>query len=334
MKAIGFNAAGPIDGVGALVEFDAPEPELRDHDLLVDVRAVSMNPVDTKVRNNMAPESGTRILGYDAAGVVTAVGSKAGLFKPGDEVFYAGDLTRQGTNAALHAVDERIVGRKPTSLNFTEAAALPLTAITAWELMFDSLRLEEGGGEGETILVIGGAGGVGSILIQLVKALTRLTVVTTASRPQTEDWVRKMGADHVINHHEPLAAQLETLNLVPRYVAGLTATDQHFEALVNLLQPRGHLALIDDPGPVDISIMKLKALTLSWEFMFTRSMYETDDMIVQHELLNRVADMVDAATLLTTATHHGGTMSVKTLTAAHVLQESGRAIGKTVLDGF
>jgi zinc-binding alcohol dehydrogenase family protein len=293
-----------------------------------------MNPVDTKVRNNMAPESGTRILGYDAAGVVTAVGSKAGLFKPGDEVFYAGDLTRQGTNAALHAVDERIVGRKPTSLNFTEAAALPLTAITAWELMFDSLRLEEGGGEGETILVIGGAGGVGSILIQLVKALTRLTVVTTASRPQTEDWVRKMGADHVINHHEPLAAQLETLNLVPRYVAGLTATDQHFEALVNLLQPRGHLALIDDPGPVDISIMKLKALTLSWEFMFTRSMYETDDMIVQHELLNRVADMVDAATLLTTATHHGGTMSVKTLTAAHVLQESGRAIGKTVLDGF
>ena len=334
MKAIGFNAAGPIDGVGALVEFDAPKPELRDHDLLVDVRAVSMNPVDTKVRNNMAPESGTRILGYDAAGVVTAVGSKAGLFKPGDEVFYAGALTRQGTNAALHAVDERIVGRKPTSLNFTEAAALPLTAITAWELMFDSLRLEEGGGEGETILVIGGAGGVGSILIQLVKALTRLTVVTTASRPQTEDWVRKMGADHVINHHEPLAAQLETLNLVPRYVAGLTATDQHFEALVNLLQPRGHLALIDDPGPVDISIMKLKALTLSWEFMFTRSMYETDDMIVQHELLNRVADMVDAATLLTTATHHGGTMSVKTLTAAHVLQESGRAIGKTVLDGF
>lgn len=334
MKAIGFNAAGPIDGEGALLEFDAPEPELRARDLLVDVRAVSMNPVDTKVRNNMAPESGPRILGYDAAGIVTQAGSDASLFKPGDEVFYAGDLTRQGTNAARHAVDERIVGRKPTSLNFAEAAALPLTAITAWELMFDSLGLVEEGGDGDTLLVVGGAGGVGSILIQLAKALTRLTVVATASRPQTEDWVRKMGADHIINHHKPLASQLEELALSPRYVAALTATDQHFEALVDLMRPRGHLALIDDPGPVDISIMKPKALSLSWEFMFTRSMFDTHDIIVQHELLNRVAQMVDAATLVTTATHHGGTMSVDTLTAAHVLQESGRAIGKTVLDGF
>ncbi|MFK7887725.1 MAG: zinc-binding alcohol dehydrogenase family protein [Gammaproteobacteria bacterium] len=334
MRAIGYNAAGPVDGVGALVEFDAPEPALRERDLLVEVRAVSMNPVDTKVRGNMAPEGGTRIIGYDAAGVVTQVGAKASLFNVGDEVFYAGDLTRPGTNAALHAVDERIVGRKPASLNFSDAAALPLTAITAWELMFDSLALHEDGGAGEVMLIVGGAGGVGSILIQLAKALTKLTVVATASRSQTSDWVKKMGADHVINHREPLAAQLETLGLVPRYVAALTATDQHFEALVDLMKPRGHMAMIDDPGPVDISLMKRKALSLSWEFMFTRSMFGTDDMIVQHQLLDRVADMVDASKLVTTATHHGGAMSVETLTAAHVLQQSGRAIGKTVLDGF
>lgn len=331
MKAIGYNQPGPITAADALIEFDAPEPELGDRDLLVEVRAISVNPVDTKVRSNMSPDSGTKIIGYDAAGVVTRIGGNVSLFAVGDEVFYAGDLTRPGTNAQYHAVDERIVGKKPTSIDFAEAAALPLTSITAWELLFDSLGLDEGTGAGESILIIGGAGGVGSILIQLAKQLTALTVIATASRPDTIDWVNKMGADHVINHREPLVEQVNKLGLVPKYVASLTATDQHFPALVELIKPRGHIALIDDPQALDINSMKRKALSFSWEFMFTRSMFQMDDMVKQHQLLNRVSELVDRGDLVTTATQNLGDMSVASLKEAHVLQESGRAIGKTVL---
>ena len=333
MKAIGYNQPGPITAPDALIEFEAETPQLQPHDLLVEVRGISVNPVDTKVRSAMAPDKGTKIIGYDAAGVVRQVGSKAGKFNVGDEVFYAGDLTRPGTNAELHAVDERIVGRKPKSLDFAEAAALPLTSITAWEMLFDCYGLQEGEGNGQSLLVIGGAGGVGSILIQLAKTLTGLTVIATASRPETIAWVEKMGADHVINHRESLVDQVKALGLEPRYVASLTGTDGHFPAILELIQPRGHVALIDDPETVDIKAGKPKSLSFSWEFMFARSMFGMDDMDKQHELLNRVSELIDDGTLISTMNNHLGVMSADTLKAAHELQESGRAIGKTVLDG-
>ena len=334
MKAIGYKKAGPIDAPDSLIAFDAPTPGVGERDLLVEVRAISVNPVDTKVRSAMAPESGTKIIGYDAAGVVKQVGSDVSLFRVGDEVFYAGDLTRPGTNSELHVVDERIVGRKPTRLDFAAAAALPLTTITAWEMLFDSFGLNEGDGAGESILILGGAGGVGSILIQLARKLTGLTVVATASRPDTVEWVKKMGAQHVINHHQSLVEQVAALGLTPRYVASLTATDQHFESVAELIKPRGHIALIDDPKTLDILPLKRKALSVSWEFMFTRSMFQTDDMVKQHQLLNRLASLVDEGAVETTMTRNLGVISVASMQKAHALQESGRAIGKTVLEGF
>lgn len=334
MKAIGYKQNGPITAPNALIEFETEVPALKPLDLLVEVRGISINPVDVKVRANMPPEGDTKILGYDAAGIVRQIGSEVTKFKVGDEVFYAGDITRPGTNAELHLVDERIVGKKPQSLDFAEAAALPLTSITAWELLFDSFKLKEGEGSGESILIIGGAGGVGSILIQLAKKLTNLTVIASASRPETVAWTQKMGADHVINHREPLPNQLQALNLVPRYVAALTATDQHFPAILELIKPRGHVAFIDDPQSLDIKPGKLKSLNFSWEFMFARAMFQTEDIAQQHELLNRVSSLIDQGTLISTMANHLGTMSIETLREAHTQQESGRVIGKNVLDGF
>jgi zinc-binding alcohol dehydrogenase family protein len=334
MKAIGYNQAGPITAPDALIEFEAETPELGPRDLLVEVRGISVNPVDVKVRAIMGPGKGTKVIGYDAAGVVREVGSDVSKFKVGEEVYYAGDFTRPGTNSELHAVDERIVGKKPKSLGFAEAAGFPLTSITAWEILFDSLGVKEGEGKGESLLVIGGAGGVGSILIQLAKKLTGLNVIATASRPETTDWVKKMGADHVINHRESLVDQVKALWIEPRYVASLNGTDGHFPAIIELIKPRGHIALIDDPQSLDINSIKLKALTFSWEFMFTRSMFQTDDIEKQHELLNRVSELIDDGTLISTVTNNLGKVSVETLKEAHVQQESGRVIGKNVLDGF
>ncbi|AOY84909.1 zinc-binding alcohol dehydrogenase family protein [Moorena producens JHB] len=274
MKAIGYNQAGPITAPDALIEFETETPELGSQDLLVEVRGISVNPVDVKVRAKMAPEKGTKVIGYDAAGVVQQVGSDVSKFKVGDEVYYAGDITRPGTNSELHAVDERIVGKKPKSLGFAEAAGFPLTSITAWEILFDCLGVKEGEGKGESILIIGGAGGVGSILIQLAKKLTGLTAIATASRPETIEWVQKMGADHVINHRQSLVDQIKELGLEPRYVASLSGSDGHFPGIIELIKPRGHIAIIDDPQSLDISLIKTKALSFSWEFMFTRSMYE------------------------------------------------------------
>ncbi|MBM9513109.1 zinc-binding alcohol dehydrogenase family protein [Desulfogranum marinum] len=334
MKAIGYIKNGPITASDALIEFEAETPEVGARDLLVEVRGIGVNPVDVKVRTNMAPEKGPKVIGYDAAGVVRQIGSEVSKFKVGDEVFYAGDLTRPGTNSELHAVDERIVGKKPKSLGFAEAAGLPLTSITAWELLFDALRIKEGEGKGESLLIIGGAGGVGSILIQLAKKLTGLTVVATASRPETSEWVTKMGADHVINHRESLVDQMKALGLQPRYVASLTATDQHYSAIIELIKPRGHIALIDDPLSLDIKLGKQKALTISWEFMFTRSMFQTDDIEKQHALLNRVSELIDDGMLISTVTNNLGKISAETLKAAHLQQESGTVIGKNVLEGF
>ncbi len=334
MKAIGYTKLGEIEAKDSLTEFETNIPELRPHDLLIEVKAISVNPVDVKVRMRATPEQNPKVIGYDAAGIVKETGSAVSHFKKGDEVYYAGDITRPGTNSEFHAVDERIVGKKPQSLSFTDAAALPLTSITAWELLFESLGVTENGGQGESLLIIGGAGGVGSILIQLAKKLTALNVIATASRPETVDWVKKMGADTIIDHGKPLNESMTELGIKPHYVASLTATEQHFPAIIDLIAPRGKIALIDDPQSIDIKLGKPKALSFSWEFMFTRSMFETEDMIKQQELLNRVSALIDSGDLITTANSHVGKISAQTLRQAHINQLGGKVIGKQVLEGF
>lgn len=334
MRAIGYTTPGPLSRPDALVELDIETPTPGPRDLLVEVRAVSVNPVDTKVRSGWPTDGGPRVLGYDAAGVVRATGAEVEHFAVGDEVYYAGDITRPGSNAELQCVDERIAALKPKKLDFIDAAGLPLTSITAHEMLFDCFGLKEGDGEGQSLLVVGGAGGVGSILIQLAKRLTGLTVIATASRPETEAWVRRMGADHVVDHRQPLDQGVAALSLAPRFVAALTHTDQHFEAIAKLIAPRGHIALIDDPKVLDILPLKRKSVTVSWEFMFCRPMFGTDDLEVQRRLLERVSQLIDEGRLESTVQHRLGALSVQTLHEAHQLQESARAIGKTVLEGL
>ncbi|MDL5599799.1 zinc-binding alcohol dehydrogenase family protein [Metapseudomonas otitidis] len=337
MKAVAYFQNLPIDHPDALQDIDLPEPTPGPRDLLVEVRAISVNPVDTKIRRNAAPENGQpRVLGWDVSGVVKAVGRDVSLFQPGDEVFYAGALTRPGGNAELHLVDERIVGKRPQSLDFAKSAALPLTAITAWELLFDRLGIVESqADQGQSLLVVGAAGGVGSILVQLARRLTGLTVIGTASRPETQAWVRELGAHHVIDHSQPLAAELKRIGLDSvTHVASLTQTDQHLEQLVEALAPQGKLALIDDPAGLDVLKLKRKSISLHWEFMYTRSMFETADMIEQHKLLNRVSELIDQGVLKTTFGEHYGRIEAANLKRAHALLESGKAKGKIVLEGF
>lgn len=334
MKAIGYHKSLPVTDPMCLEDIEQPMPQPGPRDLRVRVAAVSVNPVDTKVRMRSEPKDGYAVLGFDAAGTVDAIGDAVTDFKVGDPVYYAGDVTRPGTNAEYHLVDERIVGHKPASLTMAEAAALPLTAITAWELLFDCFALDEGGGDGETLLVIGGAGGVGSILIQLARSMTRMQIVATASRDETRDWCLGMGAHQVIDHGRSIAREVADLGIEPAYVASLTASDRHYDDVIDLIRPRGHIGMIDDPGKLDITRMKQKALNFHWEFMFSRPMFQTADMAVQGSLLNRVAEHLDAGRLRTTAVRDLGVMSAATLLEAHRLQESGQAIGKTVLHGF
>ncbi|MDB5654085.1 MAG: NADPH:quinone reductase, partial [Tardiphaga sp.] len=274
MKAVGYTASLPIDAAEALIDFEIAKPEPVGRDIRVAVKAVSVNPVDTKVRKRAAPPAGeTKILGYDAAGIVDAVGPDVTMFKPGDEVFYAGSILRQGTNAEFHLVDERIVGNKPKTLSFAQAAALPLTSITAWELLFDRLGALPGRSvDPRSLLIVGGAGGVGSILIQLARRLTGLTVIATASRPETVKWCQELGAHAVIDHSQPMKPQIKALKLPPvALIASLTGTDDHFPALADILAPQGRIGLIDDPVAVNFSLLKGKAGSLHWESMFTRS---------------------------------------------------------------
>ncbi|ABD07027.1 Alcohol dehydrogenase superfamily, zinc-containing [Rhodopseudomonas palustris HaA2] len=337
MKAVGYAKSLPIDDADALIDVDVARPEPGPRDLRVAVKAISVNPVDFKVRKRAAPPAGQiKILGYDAAGVVESVGSEVTLFRPGDEVFYAGSIGRQGTNAELHLVDERIVGRKPTTLSFAQAAALPLTSITAWELLFDRLGVRPGKAhDPRTLLITGGAGGVGSILIQLARRLTALTVVATASRPQTQAWCRELGADAVIDHSRAMQPQIDALKLPPvALIASLTNTDQHFPALVEILAPQGKVALIDDPATLNPMLLKPKSASLHWEAMFARSTYTTPDMIAQHDLLNEVADLIDAGVLRTTLDQTFGTINAANLRRAHALLESGKSVGKIVLEGW
>ncbi|MDD2159140.1 zinc-binding alcohol dehydrogenase family protein [Pseudomonas sp. MIL19] len=338
MKAVAYYQSLPIDHVDALLDVELPAPTPGPRDLLVEVKAISVNPVDTKIRRNVAPEDGAaKVLGWDASGIVKAVGSDVSLFQPGDRVYYAGAINRAGANSELHVVDERIVGRMPEKLAFAEAAALPLTAITAWELLFERLQVSQGSADlGQSLLIVGAAGGVGSILVQLARQLTGLTVIGTASRPETQAWVRELGAHHVIDHRQPLSEELKRIGINQvTHVASLTQTDQHYAQLVEALAPQGRLALIDDPEqPLDIMPLKRKSLSLHWELMFTRSLFETADMIEQHRLLQRVAELVDAGTLKTTLGEHFGSINAANLRRAHALLESGTARGKIVLEGF
>ncbi len=337
MKAIGYKAPGPIDREDALQDITLETPKAEGRDLLIKVNAVSVNPVDTKLRLSVTPEGGNwRILGFDAAGVVESVGPDVQIFKPGDAVFYAGSIVRPGTNSEYHLVDERIVGCKPASLNDAEAAALPLTAITAWEMLFDRLDVKRPTPQGGNIfLIVGGAGGVGSIAIQLLRALTDLTVIATASRPETQEWVRECGAHHIINHRQPMAPQIEDLALgAPGFVFSTNHSDSHFADIVELIAPQGRFGLIDDPEVLNATALKTKALSLHWELMFTRSLFGTPDMAKQGQLLNEVAKLVDEGHLRSTITEVAGTIDAATLRAAHAQIESGSARGKIVLEGF
>lgn len=337
MKAVGYRQPRPIDDPEALIDIDLPEPEAGGHDLLVEVRAVSVNPVDTKIRSSAGPLDGEyRVLGWDAAGVVRAVGEHVTLFKPGDKVMYAGALLRPGTNAELHLVDERIAGRMPGNLGFEEAAALPLTSLTAWELLFDRLQVaQDATAQTGTLLIVGAGGGVGSIMVQLARKLTGLAVVGTASREKTQEWVRELGAHHVIDHSRPLAEQMADVGIGhARYVASLTHSDQHLPQIVEALAPQGKLGIIDDPATFDILQLKRKSISLHWEFMYTRSMFQTADMIEQHHILGRIADLVERGEIRTTLSEHFGTVNAANLRRAHQLLESGKSCGKIVLSGF
>ena len=337
MKAVACRQSLPADHPQALLDIELPAPEPGPHELLVEVRAISVNPVDTKIRRSLPAEPGDwRVLGWDAAGVVRAVGSQVSLFRPGERVYYAGAIDRPGCNSELHCVDERIVGRMPASLDFAQAAALPLTAITAWELLFERLGVQPGASTaGSTLLVLGAAGGVGSILVQLARQLSDLRVIASYGREASRDWLSGLGVELLLDHRQPLREGLRQLGLeqVER-VASLTHTEQHFAQIVDALAPQGQLGLIDDPQALDILQLKRKSLSLHWEFMFTRSLFATDDLLEQHRLLNRVAELVDAGKLRSTLNQHFGRIEAASLRRAHALLESGEARGKIVLEGF
>ena len=342
MKAIGYTKSLPINDPESLTDIELPQPVATGRDLLVKVKAIAVNPVDYKIRLNVASEDDNyKVIGWDAVGEVIATGEAATQFKPGDAVYYAGDLNRQGTNAEYQLVDERLVGSKPKSLSDAEAAALPLTTITAWELLFEHLSLQQqspGSTEksDEVILVVGAAGGVGSILIQIAKAITGATIIATASRESSQAWVKKLGADHVVDHTKPLQPQIEDLGIGQvTHIASLNGTEYYFESYIDLLAPFGKIAMIDDPSnPLDVMKLKLKSQSLHIEFMFARSMFNAVDMDEQSRLLSRVADLVDQGYIQTTSGKNLGTINAENLKAAHEELESGKAIGKIVLQGF
>lgn len=338
MKAVGYIQPGTIDREDSLIDITLPDPVANGRDVLVEVKAVSVNPVDTKIRNSAAPAEGQshKVLGWDASGIVKAVGPEVTLFQPGDRVWYAGSIVRPGTNSELHLVDERIVGHAPKSLDFAQAAALPLTAITAWEMLFDRLGLVPGKQPSDkTLLIIGASGGVGSIMTQLASRLTSLTVIGTASRPETQAWVKELGAHHVIDHSKPIAEELKRIGFpVVDYVVSLTQTEAHIAQIVEAIAPQGKFGLIDDPAVLDATQFKRKAVSIHWELMFTRSLFGTEDMIGQHRLLNEVAGLVDAGLVRTTLSERFGTINATNLKRAHALIESGKARGKVVLEGW
>ncbi|WP_328786984.1 zinc-binding alcohol dehydrogenase family protein [Streptomyces sp. NBC_00273] len=337
MRAVAYRASLPVEDDESLVDVELPVPRPGPHDLLVRVEAVAVNPVDYKVRRNDDPGGRPKVLGWDAAGTVVAVGDRVELFAVGDEVYYAGAIDRPGTNAQYHVVDESIVGPKPATLSFTDAAALPLTSLTAWEGLFERLGLREGGTgrESGTMLVTAAAGGVGAMVAQLARALTDLTVIGTASRPESAEFARRMGVTHVVDHHRPLPQQVA--EVAPGgldHVFSTAGTDRNLAAYADMLVPFGGIVAIDDFGPVEIGLLKSKSISFHWELMFTRSLYRTPDRARQHDILTRVAGLVDRGALATTATTDLGTVNAAHLRQAHRILESGSAIGKITLTGF
>ncbi len=340
MKAVSYKQPGDIARADSLVDLTLPKPVAPGRDLLVEVMAVSVNPADTKVRADVVsnPNDGDefKILGYDASGIVRAVGEEVTLFNVGDKVYYAGSIARPGTNSEFHLVDERIVGHMPTSLDFAQAAALPLTAITAWEMLFDRFGIAPGKQPTDkSLLIIGAAGGVGSIMTQLARRLTPLTVIGTASRAETQAWVKELGAHHVIDHSQPIAEELERIGIpAVDYVVSLAHTLAHMDQVVRAIAPQGKFGLIDDPAVVDIAPFKTKSVSVHWEMMFTRSLFTTEDMVGQHHLLNEVAQLVDAGVIRTTLAERLGVINAANLKRAHTLIETGKARGKIVLESW
>jgi NADPH2:quinone reductase len=339
MKAVALTRYLPIDNPESLIDVDLPKPRPTGHDLLVAVKAIAVNPVDTKVR---APkdtvESTPRVLGWDAAGVVEDVGPDVSLFRPGDKVFYAGDITRPGANSEWHLIDERLVGPMPSSLSFEEAAALPLTAITAWEALFDRLLVPAPphAMPRQSLLIIGGAGGVGSIAVQLASKVAGLNVIATASRPESEQWVRELGAHQVINHFGDIPEQLKAIGHANvDYVLILNDTDKHFAAAAEVIEPQGTIcSIVENKGALEVGLLKSKSAGFVWEFMFTRSMFKTDDMIEQHYLLAEIARLVDAGIIRTTVNQVLSPINAANLRKAHAMLEAGHMIGKLVLKDF
>ncbi|WP_068621339.1 zinc-binding alcohol dehydrogenase family protein [Paenibacillus tuaregi] len=338
MKAVGLFQYLPIEDPNSLIDAEIEKPVPTGRDLLVKVKAVSVNPVDTKVRAPKArTESELKVLGWDVAGVVEQVGPDSTLFQPGDEVFYAGSIVRQGGNSEFHLVDERIVGMKPASVDFAEAAALPLTAITAWEGLYDRLGVspDKSVNSGKTILIIGAAGGVGSIAVQLARH-AGLTVIGTASRPDSTAWVKEQGADYVINHYDPFMPQLQANGLGQvDYILCLNHTEQHWKGMAEAIAPQGKIcSIVETKESLDLTLLMNKSATFVWEFMFTRSSYQTADMIEQHNLLNEIARLVDQGIIRTTVAQKLAPINAENLRKAHALLETGRTVGKIVLEQF
>lgn len=332
MQAIAYQYDSD-NNTGQFVKLEHETPEATGHDLLISIEAISVNPVDIKVRNKISSQDSPRILGWDASGVVQAIGPKVSLFKPGDRVFYAGDITRSGCNATHQLVDERLVGRMPESLSYAQAAALPLTSLTAWEALFDRLKINSEVEQGKHILIIGGAGGVGSIAIQLAKQVARLNVIATASRPESSDWCFSMGADQVINHHENLVEQFVEFKLsAPDYILCLNDTDAHFANMAALIAPQGTIcSIVETLETHNLDQLKAKSAGFVWEFMFTRSMYQTADMIKQHEILNEIARLVDSGTIKSTLSKTYAQISIENMITAHADIATGSTIGKVAL---
>jgi zinc-binding alcohol dehydrogenase family protein len=325
MQAVGYNGT---EFVGFEKEIDPPLA----HDLLIEIRAISINPIDTKIKQTVTnTQTLPTILGFDACGVVRVVGDKVSLFKVGDEVFYAGDMTRDGSNATHQLVDERIVGRKPTSLDYDQAAALPLTSITAWESLFDRLKITPADKD-KTLLLIGAAGGVGSMAIQFAKQVIGINVIATASRAESKDWCKQMGADIVLDHQH-LAQQFKDNNLdTPKYILCMGVPDDYFDQMIQVIAPQGSICLLANTQQAyDLNLLKAKSITLVWEMMFTRSMFQTNDLVKQHELLNKLALMVENGDIRHTLTQHLNPINVDTITRAHQVIERGKMQGKLVI---
>lgn len=339
MKAVVYTHSRPVTHPEVLLDAVLPDPEPGPHDLLVEIRAIAVNPVDAKQRKRADPVGEQRVLGYDAAGIVRARGPEVSRFHVGDAVYYAGSIARPGSNSELHLVDERIAGHKPATLSFAEAAALPLTSITAWEMLFDRLALPRQPDPAGTLLIIGGAGGVGSMAIQLARRLTSARIVATASRPETRDWCLALGAHHVIDHSGDMPAQLKALGIASasggvERIFCTNGTDTHWKAMIHMLAPQGRIGVIDDPGPIDVRELKPKSASLHWEAMFARPGFATPDMVEQHNLLEAVARLVDSGQLRTTLAEHYGRIDAANLTRAHAAIEGGKTRGKIVLEGF